>query len=137
MALGPFHTSVFPPEISAPSSGVAVVGTGGGVFCFVFFVPLFCACASFPRIPRCGRAPPTACTSRRGTRSTARSAAATFTRRVMGESERESRQTEERQHWVQMVFSSVALSSQVEEGVAEEKMHSEERISDHLTRHSQ
>lgn len=44
---------------------------------------LLCICV--PRIRRCGRAPPTACTNHKATRSTARSAAGTFTRRVTGE----------------------------------------------------
>lgn len=68
------------------------------VKCLIYFylckgsdllTPFVCVCACFPRIPRCGRAPPTACTSHRVTRSTARSAAGTFTRKVTGESLKE------------------------------------------------
>lgn len=52
------------------------------VFFFSFLTPL--PRSSHPRTLRCDRAPPTACTSRRATRSTAPSAAATCTRRATG-----------------------------------------------------
>lgn len=57
-------------------------------FVCVFVKALICQlllCVYIPRIHRCGRAPPTACINHKATRSTAQSAAGTFTRRVTGE----------------------------------------------------
>lgn len=105
----------------------------------VSYAPLPKFAFFFLRILRCGRAPPTAFTSRRGTRSTAQSAAATCTRKVMGEFERGGRIVFADLRWFERLclFNILVFLSQAEESVAEEEMHSKEWISHHFTRHSQ
>lgn len=89
----PFNTSLAP---ACSQSGCAnptcsncslccVIICVAALICVPYLFMCPCVRACFPRIHRCGRAPPTACTSHRATRSTARSAAGTSTRKVMGE----------------------------------------------------